>query len=193
MPGHRAGAVGGLQAVAAVALDDAGIAVALADAGDVHMVACGEGVGLHDVADIHLGGLVEFKLLQVLLGGHAGLAEVAHLGLGEPALAHILEAQLNGLIAVLFGGLLLHHDARSGFNDGNRDDLAVGVEDLAHADLLADDCFLHGDSPLIKVIGRLRYGRWVARRHCSADMTRPSRKTMGMDSKQIRIDPALTA
>ena len=120
------------------------------------MVALGENVGLDDVAHVHLGGLVQLELLQVLLGGHAGLGQVALLGLGELALGHVLVAQLHSLVAVLLDGLLLHHDTGTGLDDGNRDHLAVGVENLAHADFLTDDSFLHGSSPLYKVIGRRR-------------------------------------
>ena len=103
------------------------------------MVAGGKGIGLHDVAHIQLG--VQIELLQVLLGGDAGLVQVAHLTLGQLALGDILVAQLHGLVAVLLNGLLLHHDAGTGLDDSDRDHLAVGIEDLAHANFLTDDRF----------------------------------------------------
>ncbi len=148
MAGDRAGTVGGLQGVGAVALDDARVAVTLADTGDIHMVALGKGAGIDDVADVHLSSLVQLEFLQVLLGGHAGLVQVALLRLGQLALGDILVTQLHGLVTVLLGGLFLHHDTGTGLDNGNRDHLAVGIEDLAHADLLTDDRFLHCDSPL---------------------------------------------
>ena len=87
---HRAGAVGLLQAGGAVALDDALVAVALADAGHVHTVAGGEDVGLELVAHLVLGAVVQTELLQDLLElGHAGLLQVAQLGLGELALGNV--------------------------------------------------------------------------------------------------------
>ena len=143
VPVDGAGTVGLLQAAGAVALDDAGVAVALADAGDVHMVAHREGVGLDHVAHVHLSGLLQLELLQMLLGGHAGLGQVALLRLGQLALGDVLKAQLHSLVTVLLGGLLLHHDTGAGLDHSDRDHLAVGVENLAHADFLTDDSFLH--------------------------------------------------
>ena len=178
-----AAAVGLLQAVGAVALDDAGVAVALGDAGDIHEVAGLEGVGLDDVADVQLGGVVQVELTQVLLGGSAGLVQVAHLGLAQLALGDILEAQLDSLIAFLFGSLLLHDHAGTRLDDGDGDHMAVLVKNLGHAHFFADDRF-HVYSSL-KVIGRLRYARVGSRRHCSADMTRPSRKTMDLGQQTI--------
>ncbi|MBR7190023.1 MAG: 30S ribosomal protein S10, partial [Oscillospiraceae bacterium] len=42
----------------------AGVALALADAGDVHLVALLEGVGADDVAHVHLVGAVQAELVQ---------------------------------------------------------------------------------------------------------------------------------
>ena len=162
LTGHRAGAVGLLQAVGTVALDDALIAVALADAGDIHEVARLEGISLHDVAHVQLGGILHVELPQVLLGSHAGLVQVALLGLGELALRDVLKAQLDRLIAFLFGSLLLHDHAGTRLNHGDGDHMAVLVKNLGHAHFFADDRF-HGCSSL-KVIGRLRYVRVGSRR-----------------------------
>ena len=162
LTGHRAGAVGLLQAVGTVALDDALIAVALADAGDIHEVARLEGISLHDVAHVQLGGILQVELPQVLLGSHAGLVQVALLGLGELALRDVLKAQLDRLIAFLFGSLLLHDHAGTRLDHGDGDHMAVLVKNLGHAHFFADDRF-HGCSSL-KVIGRLRYVRVGSRR-----------------------------
>ena len=123
------------------ALHNALIAVALAGAGDVHEVALFEGVSLHDVADVQLSRVVQVKLAQVLLGGDAGLVQVAHLGLGQLALGDILVAQLHSGVAFLLGSLLLDDGAGTRLDHGDGDHLAVFVEDLRHANFSADDCF----------------------------------------------------
>ena len=137
----RAAAVAGGSALCAPALDDALIAVTLAGAGHVHKVALFEGVSLDDVADVQFGGVIQVELTQVLLGGHASLVQVAHFGLGQLPLGNVLIAQLNSLIAFLIGSFLLDDGAGTRLDDGDGDDLAVFVEDLRHANLLADDCF----------------------------------------------------
>ena len=130
-------------ALGAVTLDNAGVALALADAGAVNVLALSEDVGLDDVAHIDSGAVVQAELLQDLHGLHASLGEVAQLGLVELALGDGLIAHLHGLITVVLDSLLLHHGAGAGFDDGHGDDLAVGVKDLRHADLFADDCLFH--------------------------------------------------
>ena len=180
---HRAGTVGLLQAVGAVALNNALIAVALADAGHVHTVAGGEDLGGELVAHLVLGAVVQTELFEHLLElSHTGLLLVAGLGLGELALSNGLITQLNGLIAILLGGLLLHHSAGPGLDHGHRDHAASLIEDLGHADLFADDRFLHVGFPPIK-------GYWLGELvlitprlfatartlgYCSANLTRPS-------------------
>src|SRR5699024_10715981 len=86
---HRAAAVGVALDCGAVALNNALVAVALADAGHVHTVAGGEDLGGELVAHLVLGAVVQTELLQNLLElGHAGLLLVADLGLGELALSN---------------------------------------------------------------------------------------------------------
>ena len=138
---HGAAAVGGGSALSAPALDDALVAVALAGAGDIHEVAHLEGVGLHEVADVQLGGVLQVELTEILLGSHVRLLQVAQLALGELALGHILEAHLDGGIAFLLSGLLLGDHAGARLDHGNGDHVTVLIEDLGHPDLLADDCF----------------------------------------------------
>ena len=55
----------------------------------------------------------------------------------------VAEAQLHGLVAVAFHGLLLHHGAGASLDHGDGNDLAVLIEQLSHAQFLADDTFLH--------------------------------------------------
>ena len=140
----RAAAVGHGGAACAVALHNALIAVAFADAGNVDLVAGSEGVSLDFVADVHVGSAVQLELLQVLLGGNAGLLQVACLRLAELLLGDVAKAQLDGYVAVGLNGLLLGNDAGACFHDGHRDHLAALIEDLGHTHFFADDCFLHG-------------------------------------------------
>ena len=135
-----AAAVAGGGALCAPALDDALIAVALADTGDINEVASLEGVSLHNVADVQLGSVVQVEFAQVLFGRHASLVQVAHLALGQLLLGHILVAQLNRIVAFLLGSLLLNDRAGSRLNDGDGDHVAVLVKNLGHAHFFADDC-----------------------------------------------------
>ena len=139
----------------AVALDNALEAVALADAGDIHPVALRKRLAGDDVAHVQALAVSQAELLQFLLQhALASLLQMSQFRLGELALGHVLVAQLNGVVAVLLLGLLLHHSAGARLNDGDRDDAARFVEDLRHADLLADDGLFHVSfSSLIKVIG----------------------------------------
>ena len=127
----------------AEALDDAGVALALAGAGHVDLVALGEQVGLDEVADLQLAAVLKTELLEVLDHAHARLLQVAGLGLRQLLLGHVLVTELDGVVAFLFLGHLLHDHAGAGLDDGDRNDLSGLVEDLRHADLLADDGFLH--------------------------------------------------
>ena len=126
-----------------MALDDAGVALALADAGDVDALALFEHVGLEDVADVQSAAVLEAELVQVAQVAGAGLGEVAALRLGELLLADFVKAELHGVVAFLVGRLLLDDDAGAGLDNSDGDDLAGLIEDLRHADLLADDGFLH--------------------------------------------------
>ena len=67
---------------------------------------------------------------------------MAELRLVQFLLLHVLEAELHSVVAFLLSGLDLGYHARACFDDGYRDNLALSVEDLGHADLLADDSFV---------------------------------------------------
>jgi hypothetical protein len=57
------------------------------------------------------------------------------------------EADLDGFVAVLVGGLLLHDEARPRLHDRDGNDRPVFLEDLGHPDLLADDSvYGHGST-----------------------------------------------
>ena len=70
---------------------------------------------------------------------HAGLLQVAQLGLGELLVATVLEGELDGVVAVRGHRADLRHGAGPGQDDGDGDEVAVAVEHLGHAYLLADD------------------------------------------------------
>ena len=125
----------------AAALDNALVAVALAGAGHVNEVADLEHIRLDDGAELQLAAVVEGELAQVLLGGNASLVEMADFGLGQLLFSNVLIAQLDCLITILLGGLLLGDDTGARFDHGDRDHVAVFVEDLRHANFFADDCF----------------------------------------------------
>ena len=61
---------------------------------------------------------------------------------GDAAVRDLLDqADLHGVVAVLLGRLLLHHEAGTGLDDRHRDERAVLGEHLGHPDLLANDSF----------------------------------------------------
>ena len=96
---------------------------------------------LDNASELELGSVVKVKLTQVLLGGNASLVQVAEFRLGELRFANVLVAKLDSLITVFFAGLLLSDHAGTGLDNGDRDHMALFVEDLRHANFSADDCF----------------------------------------------------
>ena len=136
-------AVAGGGTALAEALHNAGVALALADAGDVDLVAFCEDVGLDHVANLKLAAVLKAELLEMLDHAHARLLQVALLRLSELLLGYFFVTELDCFVSFLLLGHLLHDHAGAGFNDGHGNDLTSLVEDLRHADLLADDGFLH--------------------------------------------------
>ena len=147
MTGHRAGAVGFLQAMEVPTFDSACITFTFAGAGRVNAITHCEGVGLDDVADVVSAAIFKAELAKRFLRSDIRFVEVPFHGLGHLFQRDIAETDLDSLIAVVFEGLLLDNDARAGLNDRDRNDLAGSVEDLRHVDLLADDAFLHVPLP----------------------------------------------
>ena len=125
--------------------------MALAGAGDVDLVARGEHIDLHLVAHVVGGAVLKAQLAQLAAGGYVRLGEVALHGLVDELLGAVLgvgvKAHLNRLVAVLFDRLLLDNRAGTRLNDSDREQAAVLGKDLRHADLLADDTFLHDILP----------------------------------------------
>ena len=147
----RAAAVSGGGTLCAKTLDNALIAMALGDTGHVDLIAGGKDVSLYLVANLQ-GAVLQAELLENLLEGNICLLEMAGLRLGELGLFHVLIAQLNCGVAILFHGLQLSNGAGAGFHYGNRNDLAALIEDLGHTHFLADDCFLHSVFPPIRLL-----------------------------------------
>ena len=67
---------------------------------------------------------------------------MAELRLVQLLFLDVSEAELYSVVAFLLSGLNLGYHARTSFDNGYRDNLAVSVEDLGHTDLLADDSFV---------------------------------------------------
>jgi hypothetical protein len=123
-----------------VALHRAGEALADRRAGDVHDLAGREHV------DLQLGAgseaftvlLAEAELDQLLAGRDVRLRVVARHGLRQARGTAGAVRDLNGLVAIVVGGLDLRHPVRERFDDGDRHRLTRVREDARHAALAAD-------------------------------------------------------
>ena len=108
------------------------------------------------------------------------------LRLGQVLFLSGFKTQLDGVVAVLLGGLLLHHGAGSSLNQGDGHHTAGRIEDLGHADLFADDRFLHLHwiflllRLLVDVVG-FPLG-WD---HCSGDLTRPPQNAADCGTNKV--------
>jgi len=128
-----------LRLILKEALDHAGVAAALADADHIDLLAGLEQLGVDLSANLELGQLLlgDAAFLQIALGRHTGLVEMAEARLLEGHPAALSEAQLEGGVAVLLRGLLLDDRIRARLEDGHRDTLSALREDPRHADLAA--------------------------------------------------------
>src|SRR5580658_6489583 len=132
---HRT--VRALAAAIVPALHAALKALALADAGDVHVFADLETVDQHAIADLRL----VFRVLNahfadVAHRGHARLLVMSGLGLVHALRLHKFnQAQLHRVVAVLVFRAALHHHARAGLQHRARNGRAVIGEDLRHPQL----------------------------------------------------------
>jgi hypothetical protein len=123
--------------VEAVALHDAGEALALAGRADVDPGAGLEHVSRDLLAERVLGGVVGAQLHGEASRRDARLGEVARLGLVHLAGVDRAVADLHRGVAVDVHRADLGHDTRSRREDGDRHDPVVLVEHLGHAELLA--------------------------------------------------------
>ncbi|MPN46818.1 hypothetical protein SDC9_194417 [bioreactor metagenome] len=146
---HRATAVGLAAAASAPALDGTGVSLAFGNTGDVYLVAFLEDRDINDVADVLLSGVVQLEFAQILLERDSRLGQMTLLGLADLSGLNVLITELHGVVSVFFSRLLLSDDTGPRLNNGDRDDFALLIEDLRHADLLADDTFFHCNSSLV--------------------------------------------
>ena len=135
--------MGLLESVLVVTLDGTCEALALAYARNVDNVALSENVSLQNIANVYCADVVQTELLKCLLERYVVLLEVTLFRLVEVLGSNISEAELNCLVAVVLSSLLLNYYAGTRFDNCYGNDLACLVEDLCHADLLADDCLCH--------------------------------------------------
>jgi len=77
---------------------------------------------------------------------------MSRLGLAELLFFLVLKTELHGCVPVLVLRFLLHDDAGPGLDDGDRNDSAVIIEDLRHADLFPDDRLFHTLSSLLRLL-----------------------------------------
>src|SRR3954453_16639407 len=135
---HVVRAVARGPAAELVALDRALEALALADAGDLDLLAGRERVGGDGVAALELAGPVA-ELGEVLRRRRVGLAQVAELGLGQVLLLDRAERELDGLVAVALDRADARDRTGARLEHGDALDVALVREDLGHAELASED------------------------------------------------------
>jgi hypothetical protein len=134
------GAVGGGAAGDAEAAHDTLEAFALRDADDIDELAFGESGDVYDVADLERRGRVEADFREDARGVfEAGLLRVAEFGGAGVLLLLRREADLDGVIAIGFGGLHLHDRAGAGFDHGDGHEHILCVVNLRHPDFLTEE------------------------------------------------------
>src|SRR3954470_17889596 len=121
-----------------VALDGALEALALRDAGDLHLLAGFERLDRDGLAHGQLAGLVA-ELDEVLHRRRVGFAQVAELALGQVLLARGAERELDGLVAVTVERADARDGTGPGLEHGDALDAPVVEEELRHAELLGED------------------------------------------------------
>ena len=90
-------------------------------------------------ADRLVVGRAEFT--QIAVGGAAVFFEMAHQGTGDVFFGDLFKTQLQSLVAMVFQGAFAYHLAGAGFDHCDRNYLAIGIEDLGHADLSSNKPF----------------------------------------------------
>src|SRR3954454_781518 len=121
-----------------VALDGALEALALRDAGDLHLLAGFERLDRDGLAHGQLAGLVA-ELDEVLHRRRVGFAQVAELALGQVLLARGAERELDGLVAVTVERADARDGTGPGLEHGDALDAPVVEEETRHAELLGED------------------------------------------------------
>jgi hypothetical protein len=93
------------------------------------------------LSDLKRSGIAHAEFAQIPEGGDLGFLEVILQRLGQPLGVPLFKTQLHGTVPIPFRGLDLNHGAGAGFNHSHGHNPAVFMEDLAHAQLFADDAF----------------------------------------------------
>src|SRR5690606_33772738 len=134
-------AVRGVAHAEVPALDRALEALALGHALDVDQLADLEDVGLDLAAHFEVADLVvgHAQLPEATAGFDLGLGQVTGFRLVHQHGALAADGDLHGAVAVGLAGLHLGDAVRGGFDQGDRDGLAVLGEHPAHAGLATDD------------------------------------------------------
>ena len=124
-------------------LDDARVAVTFGSSGNVNFVAFGEHVAGQFLSERVARAVCETEFTKVLFDGYACFLEVSGNRLVNSCFFDSAKADLHGFVTVVLFRLYLHNGARTCFHDRYGNDLAFCSKDLAHADFLTDDCFIH--------------------------------------------------
>ena len=107
--------------------------------------------------------------LRCLRGGRIDLGEGACLWLVDPARVYGPEADLHGLVAVVFGGADGRDHVRLDLDDGDADERPVVQEGLGHPSLASEYCRCHNPTSPLSLCSRQPAGRAaVASRPCAA-------------------------
>src|SRR2546430_1889020 len=114
-------------------------ALALRRAGDVAQRACVEHVRTEFLADLIAIQSIGPQLDEMPARSDVGRLEMAGDRLGDLPRVDRPVGELDGAVAVLLRRPDLGDDAWPGLDDGNRHDPVVLVENLGHAELLAQD------------------------------------------------------
>jgi hypothetical protein len=74
----------------------------------------------------------------MIVGGDAGLFQVADFARRETTLFVWTETDLHGMVAISFDGLDLGDRTRTSLDDRNRDEVILRVIDLGHSDFFTE-------------------------------------------------------
>jgi hypothetical protein len=123
----------------AVAFDRAGKALTLRNADYVDQFTILKDVGLYDVTEVKLGGVVGTHLTQAAHDRRARLLQMTFLTFGQFAFRNFLKAQLDSIIAIRFDRLNLRHIAGAGLNYCYWHHRTARIEQLGHAYFFPDN------------------------------------------------------
>ena len=118
-------------------LHNALVALTFRGTDDVDEVGFGEHVDGDGVTELVFPAK-SFELGQVALGSNTRFGKVADFGLGQMLFLGILEAELEGVIAIGLDSLHLGYFARTYFDNSARHVLAVGTENGCHSDFFSN-------------------------------------------------------